>query len=183
MAIKFFNLHDDYSIHKLVYSLFPREMREFLYCDLGGDIRGRRILILSEQQPCVPDRGKIESKALPQEFLSHRWYGFKILLNPVERKHGNKSFLPVVGKENLISWFLKRQVDWGFNTDPTHLEIVHTGVQIISKENMKITHNTAEFRGILEVTDRDKFEQAFRKGIGRGKAFGFGLLQLRRLYQ
>jgi CRISPR-associated protein Cas6/Cse3/CasE subtype I-E len=35
-----------------------------------------------------------------------------------------------------------------------------------------------EFRGVLEVTDRARFFQTFRSGVGSAKAFGFGLLVL-----
>lgn len=36
------------------------------------------------------------------------------------------------------------------------------------------------FEGRLEITDADVFQAALQNGIGRGKAFGFGLLSLRR---
>jgi CRISPR system Cascade subunit CasE len=34
------------------------------------------------------------------------------------------------------------------------------------------------FIGKLKVTDRIKFKESFRKGIGRAKGFGFGLFQI-----
>ena len=35
-----------------------------------------------------------------------------------------------------------------------------------------------EFCGVLEVTDRERFLQTFRGGVGSAKAFGFGMLVL-----
>jgi CRISPR system Cascade subunit CasE len=59
------------------------------------------------------------------------------------------------------------------------LEIRHSGVQTFDLGNGKIvTHNKATFVGKLMVTDRPAFQECFRKGIGRAKSFGFGLLQI-----
>jgi CRISPR system Cascade subunit CasE len=34
------------------------------------------------------------------------------------------------------------------------------------------------FRGEFNITDRDGFDQLLRRGIGRHRAFGFGMLLL-----
>ncbi len=39
-------------------------------------------------------------------------------------------------------------------------------------------HGGVQFRGILEVTDREKFIETYHAGIGSAKGFGFGLLLL-----
>lgn len=39
-----------------------------------------------------------------------------------------------------------------------------------------INHVGVEFTGLLQVTDTQRFAHALRNGIGRAKAFGFGLL-------
>jgi len=180
-AVRSLNLKDPYAVHKLVYDLFPGDRRNFLYYDRGGDNQGRKFLILSEGQPSVSEYGIIESRIVPENFLDHRIYAFQILLNPVERKSGNKRFIPILTRVPLYDWFMRRQEDWGIAAEPESLEIFNLGVQIISAGDREITHNKAEFRGILEVVDRGKFKHSFNYGIGRGKAFGFGLLQLRPL--
>lgn len=181
IAIQQLKLSDPYTIHKFVYSLFPGDKRNFIYYDQGGNWQYRKILILSEVQPTLPSFGKIESKYVPPSFLRHKSYAFQVLLNPVEQPEGKKNKSPVVGKGPLYNWFLKKQSDWGFSADPVSLEILTEGVQIIENKGRKIVHNRAEFRGILQVTNYDLFHHSFSKGIGRAKAFGFGLLQLRPL--
>lgn len=51
-----------------------------------------------------------------------------------------------------------------------------------SKDETKKTHkvalNAITFEGVLEVTDTIKFREALIKGIGQGKAYGFGLLSI-----
>lgn len=50
------------------------------------------------------------------------------------------------------------------------------------KEHRKdIVLSTVDFQGVLEVTDTDKFARTLLSGIGHGKAFGCGLLLVRRI--
>lgn len=50
-ALRKENIRDDYSIHRLVYSLFPleQERSRFLYADKGSVRGGRLLLVLSEK--------------------------------------------------------------------------------------------------------------------------------------
>jgi len=79
---------------------------------------------------------------------------------------------------DLRLWFLRKQNDWGFMVDGDTLDIFDTGVIEIRKNGIVVPFNKAQFRGILTVTDSDRFKTVFTSGIGRGKSFGFGLLQL-----
>lgn len=178
-AIQALNLKTEYDLHKLVYSMFPGNRRSFLYYDLGGDIRGKALLLLSAKQPILPKAGELQSKPVPEDFLGYTRYAFQVLLNPVVRKSGKSTFIPVIGREDLVDWFLRRSKDWGFSVDSSRLEISDTGVIRICKQNTTIIYNKACFSGVLEVEDIDRFTDSFEKGIGRGKAFGFGLLQIR----
>lgn len=180
-AIQILKIKDPYSMHKFVYSLFPGNQRKFLYYNQGGDLRYKRVLLVSQEQPLVPEIGMIESKFIHQDFLEQHRYAFQVLLNPVEQQCGSRSKKPVIGRDALRDWFGKRQESWGFTSNPEDLEIFNIGVQIINKHKRDITHNMAEFRGVLEVLDRERFKNSFINGIGRGKAFGFGLLQIRPL--
>ena len=40
-------------------------------------------------------------------------------------------------------------------------------------------HVGVRFRGVLNVTDKERFADAFRHGIGSAKGFGFGMLILK----
>jgi CRISPR system Cascade subunit CasE len=180
-AIQQAGIMDPYELHKFVYSLFPGDRRTFLYLDEGGDAMGRHLLILSKKQPLVPNYGSIESRKVPDTFLQKDTYAFSVKLNPIERRNGGKRRIPVITQSNLNDWFLRRQIDWGFEADPSNLEILDTGVEEIRKQEHLIIFNKATFKGVLRVTDRKGFIRSFENGIGRGKAFGFGLLQLQPL--
>lgn len=40
----------------------------------------------------------------------------------------------------------------------------------------KLTHRSVQFDGQLEVTDAERFRAGLERGVGRGRAYGFGLL-------
>jgi CRISPR system Cascade subunit CasE len=179
--IQLLKLKREYDVHKLIYSLFPGVKRTFLYYDQGGDLRGKNLLLLSKSQPLLPTAGNLQSKHVPEDYLSYPKYAFQVLLNPVIRRGGNSRFIPVTGQEDLASWFIRRAPEWGFCVDVSSLEVTDTGVTQIQKAATTLMYNKALFTGIIEIQDSVLFKESFEFGIGRGKAFGFGLLQIKPL--
>jgi CRISPR system Cascade subunit CasE len=187
---KALKITDPYSIHRTVYSLFPKDgdrERDFLFADKGGDFNVRRILILSKRPPLQPEYGTVESKEIPESFFNWDTYGFEIRLNPTKREKNSGKIVPVQGtekqesyikKEKLLEWFCVKSENWGFNTDKNSLQIQSTDVQAFEKGNSQVTQNSATFIGKLQVKNRSLFIKSFEEGIGRGKSFGFGLLEL-----
>ena len=179
--IKALEVKDAYSIHKAVYSLFPKEdgkTRDFLFVDKGGVWNERQILIVSSRLPLQPQFGKIRSKEIPVTFLEYEYYGFEVKANPVVRVGETKKHVPVRGSEELQEWFTKKSGGYGFSIEEKSLQVNHAGVIQFDKDGSKCTYNTATFIGRLRVQDRKLFQECFINGLGRGKAFGFGLLQL-----
>jgi len=169
---------DEYGIHKLVYSHFPGKQRHFLYADKGGRFGQRSILMLSRDNP-VTVCGNLQTATVPLNYLEHDLYFFEVFLNPVVRKTGEKNGSAVTGCSDLLSWFTQRDKTWGFVADLACLEVVNFGLQKFIAKGRTVTYNHATFRGILRVFDRNLFKGSFENGIGRGKAFGFGLLQIK----
>lgn len=174
-------IRDAYGVHKAVYSLFPQregETRDFLYADKGGDVRGRKILILSDRPPETPAQGTLSTKDIPERFLEHDRYGFEATLNPSKRDSKTGKTVAILGQDALHAWWLEKAPKLGFSVDAATLEVRHAGVLRYTKDGATCTHNTATFVGRLAVTDRALFKKSFKQGIGRAKSFGFGLLQI-----
>lgn len=192
-AVQALKINDAYALHKAVYSLFPdvRSPEEkqastpsgFLYADQGGDYKSRKILLLSDRQPeeqIGGQYGEVQSKAVSDEFLQHTGYRFKVVVNPTRRDSASRKLAPVKGREAVAQWFVERaEKSWGFKVIHTQLQVDSTDVlQFKDKANRIITLAQAQIQGVLEVSDRERFIQSFRQGIGRGRAFGCGLLQI-----
>jgi CRISPR system Cascade subunit CasE len=187
---KALKITDPYSIHRVIYSLFPKtdnKERDFLFSDKGGSFNERKILILSKRPPLQPEHGAIESREIPASFLNWDYYGFEIRLNPTKREKTSGKIVPVQGREKqgektkrekLLEWFCSKSESWGFVTERESLQIQSRGVQSFEKQNGQVTQNVATFIGKLKVKDRPLFIKNFEEGIGRGKSFGFGLLEI-----
>jgi CRISPR system Cascade subunit CasE len=176
---KVLKITDVYSVHRVVYDLFQSNSRDFLYIDKGGDFYIRRILILSEHSPKIPQYGEIQSKTINDSFLECEYYGFEVRLNPTKRDTQTKKRVAIRGYDNLHQWFINKAYSLGFEIHTESLEIRNSGVQTFEHNDGKIvTHNFADFMGKLKVIDRKNFKNSFCKGIGGEKGFGFGLLQI-----
>jgi CRISPR system Cascade subunit CasE len=178
---------DDYSIHRIVYDLFPRsdgtaDGRGFLYADKGGDFESRIVLILSKRLPGEPAAGSTESREVTESFLMHEHYAFEVVMNPSRRDAASGKTIAVRGEEGIRDWFIGKAQGWGFIVDPDRLGVSQIGVQRFEhKSDGMVLHNRATLSGVLEVRDRNAFKESFENGIGRSRGFGFGLLQLRPL--
>ena len=186
---KALRITDPYSIHRVVYSLFEDTRSEdekraskpsgILYADKGGDFKQRQILLLSDREPMQPEYGELVSKAIPDGFLDHQRYGFEVTVNPTRRDGASRKLVPMKGREAVTEWFIERaRSSWGFEVIPEHLQIQRLGVQQFKKGEQTLTHGSTTLKGELQVIDRERFVRSFRQGIGRGRAFGFGLLQI-----
>jgi CRISPR system Cascade subunit CasE len=172
---------DIYTVHKLIYSLFPtdgEETRRFLFVYKGGSFSEKRILILSHGKPLDPKYGSIESKEIPALFLEQDYYGFEVQMNPVRRDSKTGKIIPVKGKEELVTWFTEKAPSFGFSVMPGSLSVGNTDVLQFEKDGKQVILGKAVFTGRLHVTDRQLFIHSFENGLGKGKAFGFGLLQI-----
>jgi CRISPR system Cascade subunit CasE len=181
---------DAYSLHRVIYGLFEdtrnseqkvgHEPSGFLFADKGGDFNGRKILFLSNREPIPPQFGDVQTRQIPDAFLQHQEYRFEVTINPTKRdKHTGKT-VPIKGREQIAAWFLNKAVaSWGFDVHAESLQVSFLTVkQFAGKNGHSLTPANANLQGLLKVVDREKFMKSFKQGIGRGRAFGFGLLQI-----
>ncbi|BBP46414.1 type I-E CRISPR-associated protein Cas6/Cse3/CasE [Thiosulfatimonas sediminis] len=188
--IKTLKITDAYSLHKQVYGLFDdvrtdddkanSESSGILWVDKGGDFHHRQILMLSTRKPHqTPQFGEVESRVIKPDFVQHRRYGFEITLNPSKRNKKTGKVEAIRKRDEIALWAIERaHKNWGFEINPNHLQVQINPVLEFKKTGKTVTHNSAHLKGELLVTDRNQFIQSFLSGIGRGKAFGFGLLQI-----
>lgn len=140
-------------------------------------------------------------------FLSHRYYAFDLRANPVKtivrrgpngetlykangkRKSGKR--VPIVESEELRAWLIRKSkarckdkntgkdVPGGFQiVEGRPLEISAMVESHFRKKGQVAFHGGVQFRGVLEVTDKERFAETYQNGIGVAKGFGFGLLLL-----
>lgn len=191
--IKNLKITDAYSLHRVVYSLFDDVRTEaeksasipsgILYVDKGAskndNFNSRKILLLSNRKPNTPDFGELLFRKVPENFLEHDRYRFEVVINPTKRDKITAKIVSIKGRDNIALWFIeKSEKNWGFIVKSESLQIIHCGVRAFDKKGNSVTQGSATLQGEFVVTQREKFKASFKQGIGRGRAFGFGLLQI-----
>lgn len=177
---------DGIKAHSFIENTFSEEF-------INGDNRTRKLwrldkiygktylLLLSQTKP---NKEKIEQHAVKDslkttdynKFLenldTNRDYRFKLKLNPIKRNNGKERS---IRDEELIPYFYEKIKNKGFKIDSQTLMITEKGqIDFIDSK----TCPSVTFEGFLKITDLEKFKETLITGIGRKKAYGFGMLTI-----
>ena len=192
-AVARLRVTDPYSIHRLMLDLVqlerPKEISDkgsepsgLQWVDRGEHLCGRVIdfltmLSLKEEASVLPEDVRLMYRSLPESFLDHENYRFQIVVNPVRSVLGRPGFRRALTNEaDVREWFVRRMQAAG--ADVTISMVDQLKLDSFRKNKMLLKFAGARIFGKLHVEDRAKFEQIARTGIGKGRAFGYGFLQL-----
>ena len=121
----------------------------------------------------LPDDVRVMVKKLPDSFLEHATYRIRMDVNPCRCVDGRHQAVP---RGELENWLHDKAKRSGFAF--THLQIGRYGATRFTKEGHRVTFAELRVDGIVRVLDADLFKQTVANGFGRGKAFGYGLMQI-----
>lgn len=178
-------IHDSYQWHRRMWEAFPGmpdAERRFLF--RVDDMRESfMVMLLSEHGPEPAGWGRWETKRIRPGFLGHDRYRFQLRANPTMRRNEDRRRLGLYREDLLRGWMERKAGMNGFSIIDTSLQISAPVDEAFAKkteagEFRRGKHVSVEFTGLLTVSDRTAFENAFKTGIGTAKAFGFGLLML-----
>ncbi|MBQ7739212.1 MAG: type I-E CRISPR-associated protein Cas6/Cse3/CasE [Desulfovibrionaceae bacterium] len=187
---------DSYAWHKAVWDCLPSDpdaKRDFLHRIIWLN-NGCQVYLLSQREPVCPKWCPIQSwasKKISPTFLTHKTYCFDLLANPTKKlvvrdddgqrcKQGHR--VSLLNQNEQLLWLQNKAKHHGFMLDSETTLSIDPYRDILFERRKKIgRHVGVRFRGVLHVTDRDLFTQAFNTGIGSAKSFGFGMLMLQSL--
>lgn len=111
------------------------------------------------------------------------WH-FRLTANPVHHSAGN----PQTGVRGRVlahttsahqeQWLMGKAADHGFSLEEGAFLAVNSRQLRFRKgtNGPLVTLQSVTFEGVLTVSDADLFRRALTEGIGRGKAYGMGML-------
>jgi CRISPR system Cascade subunit CasE len=124
---------------------------------------------------------------------------FRLRANPTKKvdtkthedgKKRNGRREPLRTEEERISWLIRKAKIGGFEIVSVKINKNVLDIRLLSEQATQITHGTKKeksmtfssilFDGNLRITDVDEFQKTLHKGIGSAKAYGFGLLSIRK---
>lgn len=196
-----------YHLHQALWNLFendPDTERDFLYRHEYGD-RAPTFLLLSKREPADRDGcWTIETKPYHPRIQVGDQLGFSVRINPIVAKRdesgkqhrhdvvmnrkkalkesGEEFTQTEVIQEATEQWFATREARSGFRLAQTSLLAEGYQQHRLSRGRGKpVRFSTVDVSGRLTVTDSDSFLDVAMDGLGPAKAFGCGLLLIRRV--
>ncbi|MFN0040843.1 MAG: type I-E CRISPR-associated protein Cas6/Cse3/CasE [Burkholderiales bacterium] len=195
-------VRNPYDLHRHVWRLFPGETRE---SRASGEAERQGFLFRVEHNPTGhPARLLVQSRRAPvvvagialvgtREFhprpVASQRLAFLLTANPVktitdaerDAKPGKKSEkcrVPLIRENDQREWLL-RKLAVGAEVESTDV-LLHPPLYF-RKGNRGGKLVTATFEGVLRVRDPNSLATLLENGIGHAKAFGCGLLLVRRI--
>lgn len=189
-------LKDCQDMHRTIMRAFPAELelpsREaygVLY-RVMRDRLGVKVFVLSESHPdwqAIADqgfscKGAKDISRLSTAFAPGRRFAFDALLCPTKktaRPEGASRRVFLASADERAQWLERQAWQNGFDIEWVREEGQNKerGVHDVSRGGI-MYHAGVRFRGVLVIRDSSAFSKAFSKGLGPGKAYGFGLLML-----
>jgi CRISPR-associated protein Cas6/Cse3/CasE subtype I-E len=128
-------------------------------------------------------------------------YVFRLTMNPVraeagkvgaDGRRGRGKVVPLVGAAAQVEWLVDRAAKWGFEVPPGPVPAPDGGaahaVEIRDSRRLRFSKGrgrgrdvviqTVTVEGLLRVTDAGQFARTLTHGVGRGRAYGCGLVGL-----
>ena len=180
--------------HNWVESSFPEELRanvrsrKLWRIDM---LQGKKYLMLvSEEKPNliilekygIP--GSAQTKKYDQFLNSineNHIYRFRVTLNPVKsisRGEGKRGkVVPEITADQQLRFLESRAEKLGFELIHDMYQITERGWEPFIKQGQeKIRLSKVTYEGILKVKNKKMFKNTLTGGIGKKKAYGFGLM-------
>lgn len=163
-------LNTSYKWHQFIWKAFPTKdgARDFLY-RIDSALDGITITILSPEATINPGLSTWQCKPIPDTFFLQPKYRFKLRANPTFKTPNGKRY-NLHRQDDILHWLQCKALRCGVKFSPNS-EISIAPYNQLSVQGVDIS-------GTLTVTNIDDFKKAVKLGIGKGKAFGFGLLTL-----
>ena len=173
---------NEQDMHRNIQALFDSDRKSInvLYRFIPSkDIRRAVICVQSDIMPTSTSDLKVLSCTDANERISLIKAGmvlkFDVLLRPVKRHEGRSTLIRDI--ESRIKWVEMLGQKYGFKIE-TIREVSRIQKTMFHSGSKTGRVDGYRYVGTLSVQDADLFKKAYETGIGRDKAYGYGMLML-----
>lgn len=139
----------------------------------------------NDGQPVEPS---VSYENLFNKLQNDEFWRFRLCANPTKKKIVNpdngKSKAFAVKPSEEKDWLIEKASQRGFEVEDKSFMVLTHGWKYFVKGKGDIKHRvsiyTVTYEGILKITDKELFKQTLISGMGRGKAYGCGMLTIAR---
>jgi len=111
-------------------------------------------------------------------------FQFRLRANPVKRSRETRKRVALKTREEKLTWLARQLAEGGFalpQRDGRYMaEIWQDSYLEITRGGTTVQLQAVLFEGLVEVVEPERAVRTLASGIGSGKAFGLGLLSLKR---
>jgi CRISPR-associated protein Cas6/Cse3/CasE subtype I-E len=156
---------DDYQQHQVVRKIFPGDQKVLFQKSDNG------LTVLSSAKPIGLQSQELDIFSLA---VIGKQFNFTIRLNPVKRDM--KTHKRVTLDNDFVKpWITRQFIKAGVEAK---FQYIKEGTRRSLKQGKIISFASVICFGLLTVKDVENFQKALEQGIGCGKGFGFGLLNI-----
>ncbi|KGF06499.1 type I-E CRISPR-associated protein Cas6/Cse3/CasE [Arcanobacterium sp. S3PF19] len=184
------------AFHNWVEQSFPEEWenrersRKLWRVDV---LRGKHYLLIVSDS--TPDLRRLETYGVAgtasaknyDKFLNSLRNGmrmqFRVTLNPVvsisdtpDARTSRGRVVPHVTYAQQMNFLLDRAQKLGFSLNENEFTVIERGYSLFMKSVKPIRLSKAVYQGILTISDADVMRKTLVEGIGKKKAYGFGMM-------
>jgi CRISPR system Cascade subunit CasE len=154
---------DDYCKHQVIKSIFPGDQKVLFQENNTG------ITVLSGS---VCDNTSTEVDFL--SYTNGNKYAFTIRLNPVRRDIKTKKRVSI--DTQLVKEWIRNHLRLA--GVEANFQYIREGTRRSVKQGKTVSFSSVLCFGVLTIINEDLFIESLKNGIGHGKGFGFGLINV-----
>lgn len=173
------DISNPYNLHKAIWKTFPckdEQPRDFLF---RAECRNDNILVLmlSASGPVETNDIELKTKKIEVDFKEGEKYIFSLRANPIKRLLKERRRVPLVQEDVLNEW-LKRKFEGAAQV----IESMPLACRDIDfyKGDKWGKLRVVDFQGVIKCENPMNLRGLFTGGIGPAKAFGCGMLLLKK---
>lgn len=198
-------MKNGYRLHQALWQLFQGEhqQRDFLYRRVETTNWPCFYIVSARPPNDTHDLWSIQIKDYTPHLVAGQRLAFSLCVNPIvtkKRQDGKPVRHDVVmdakkrcsakkmkfSQAELVQdaghcWLNERAEKYGFRLQALRVDGYRQHQFSKARGERPIRFSTVDFNGVLTVTDKTQFQQTLFSGIGPAKAFGCGLLLVRRV--
>lgn len=182
---------DCQQMHRFVTGLFgtDRQTSQILY--RTNLVQNRLCIYLYAQKGVeyIPEQCNIQQRDITpwlDGMAAGQLWSFDLIASPSKkvgsegRKNAQRRILRDPGDRQV--WLERKAEQSGFEmVHVEELEQIHVSGRHASDNGGVMYHDAYHYQGVLRITDADAFRNALQCGIGVCKAYGFGMMMVKRV--
>ena len=184
-------LADCQQMHRFITGFFgtDRQSGEILY--RTNMVQNKLCIYLYAQSPAehIPDNCEVRQRdvtAWLDSMAEGQLWGFDLIAAPTKKvsSEGKKNSQRRILRQpqERREWLERKAEQNGFSIlHAQEQEQLHVSGRHGENQGGRMYHDAYHYQGVLQITNAEAFRKAVQRGIGPGKAYGFGMMMVKRV--